>query len=177
VPLDPRKDRETGDTLPRLTLTVLTLTVFKEYVAQPESVTLNGQGAGEMRVMIVAAKRPRSVIWAQHLERVGARVTLAEGQEDAISCLHELPQDVVIIDLGLQDGGALALSDFISYRHPMARVIFISDGRFFSDGSIFAHCGNACAYLPLSTPAADIAALAEHHAGHGSMRERHVPAD
>ena len=84
-----------------------------------------------------------------------------------MDALHREAPDVIILDLTLEQGSALALSDFISYRRPEAKVIFISDGRFFSDGSIFAHCANACAFLPSATPPEDIAALAEHH---GQMR-------
>lgn len=114
--------------------------------------------------MIVASHVERSLLWARHLERHGARVVRLDSQEAAIDALQEHPQDIVIIELCLHNGGALALSDFISYRRPEAKVIFISDGRFFSDGSIFAHCANACAFLPSATPPEDIAALAEHHA-------------
>ena len=117
-----------------------------------------------MKVMIVASHVHRSALWARHLKRLGAQVTLVQDYEAAIAELHLAVQDVVILDLELDQGGALALSDFISYRQPDAKVIFISDGRFFSDGSIFAHCANAYAFLPGGTPPEDIAALAQHHA-------------
>jgi len=117
-----------------------------------------------MNVMIIASHEQRSRIWARHLERLGADVCVITDYETAISQLHLEDQDVIILELILDQGGALALSDFISYRQPNAKVIFISDGRFFSDGSIFAHCANACAYLPSATAPEDIAALAEHHA-------------
>lgn len=116
-----------------------------------------------MRVMIVAGQPDRSALWARHLRRAGAAVSVREEVEEAVADLLAAPQDVVIVDLALEAGGALTLSDVISYRRPDAKVIFISDGRFFSDGSIFAHCANACAFLPGATPPEDIVALAEHH--------------
>ena len=36
-------------------------------------------------------------------------------------------------------GVAMAVADFASYRRPEARVIFVTNTSFFSDGSIFAH--------------------------------------
>ena len=116
-----------------------------------------------MKVLIVATKADRSALWARHLQRSGAQVTLAETTDGAVENLLAHAPDIVIVDLALPSGGALTLSDMISYRRPEAKVIFISDGRFFSDGSIFAHCANACAFLPAATAPEDIVALAEHH--------------
>jgi len=45
--------------------------------------------------------------------------------------------DVIVLDLALEEGSALAVADFASYRHPDARVIFVTNASFFSDGSIF----------------------------------------
>ena len=64
----------------------------------------------------------------------------------------------------LANGSALAVSDFASYRRPDARVIFVTNTTFFSDGSIFAHSPNACAFMQSSTPPEDLAAMVEHYA-------------
>ena len=58
----------------------------------------------------------------------------------------------------LDHGSALAVADFASYRRPDCRVIFVTNTSFFSDGSIFRHCANACAYLQSQTEPADLAA-------------------
>ena len=73
----------------------------------------------------------------------------------------------MILDLVLDEGSALAVSDFASYRQPLARVIFVTNTSFFSDGSIFRHCVNACAYMPSATPPEDLAAMVEHYARAG----------
>ena len=72
---------------------------------------------------------------------------------------------VIVVNLELEQGGALAVADFASYRRPAAKVIFLTDSGMFSDGSIFSLAPNACAYLPASTPPADLAAMVAHYSG------------
>lgn len=72
--------------------------------------------------------------------------------------------DIIVLDLVLDNGSALAVADFASYRRPDARVIFVTNTSFFSDGSIFAHSPNACAYVQSETPPEDLAAMVEHYA-------------
>ena len=117
-----------------------------------------------MDVLIVVSRYDLGLVWAKHLERLGADVDIAVSQEDAVSVLHQKSKEVIILELMLADGAALAVSDFANYRQPDSKVIFVSNGRFFSDGSIFAHCTNACAMVPSATKPEDLAALAEHHA-------------
>ena len=61
-------------------------------------------------------------------------------------------------------GSALAVADFASYRRPDARVLFVTNTSFFSDGSILSHSPNACAYVQSETPPEDLAAMVEHYA-------------
>jgi len=91
-------------------------------------------------------------------------VRVAEGQDDAIATLNIKAPDVIILDLVLQDGSALAVADYANYRCPQSRVIFVTNTRFFSDGSIFAHAANACAFVQTATPPEDLAAMVEHYA-------------
>lgn len=99
-----------------------------------------------------------------HLERQGAEVSLVHDQEAAIMSLSEHSYDIIVLDLVLEEGSALAVADFASYRRPDARVIFVTNTTFFSDGSIFAHSPNACAYVQSETPPEDLAAMVEHYA-------------
>ena len=69
-----------------------------------------------------------------------------------------------MLDIVLSEGSALAVADFANYRCPRARVIFVTNTTFFSDGSIFAHSSNACAYVKTETPPEDLAAIVEHYA-------------
>jgi hypothetical protein len=50
-----------------------------------------------------------------------------------------------------------------SYRQPGAKVIFVTDTTFFSDGSIFRHIPNACAFIRAETPPDDLVAIVEHY--------------
>lgn len=83
-------------------------------------------------------------------------------QEEAITRLSIHSADIIILDLFLKEGAALAVADYANYKRPKARIIFVTNTSFFSDGSIFAHCANADAFVPSATPPEDLAALVEH---------------
>ena len=89
-----------------------------------------------MRVLIVESCHELGELWKRHLERLGKTVDLVSGEEEAIAYLSENATSMIVVDLVLEDGGALTVSDFANYRHPNARVIFVTDTTFFSDGSI-----------------------------------------
>ncbi len=117
-----------------------------------------------MRVLIVESKSELGSLWARHLNRQGADTLVVSSQDAAIAALRETDFQIIVLDLVLADGSALAVSDFASYRRPDARVIFVTNTSFFSDGSIFAHSPNACAYIQSGTPPEDLAAMVEHFA-------------
>lgn len=116
-----------------------------------------------MRVLIVESEDGLASIWQRHLQRLGMEVSRARGQADAISHLRAGETDVIILDLLLGEGSALAVADYASYRLPEARVIFVTNTSFFSDGSIFSFASNACAFVQSSTPPEDLAAMVEHY--------------
>lgn len=123
-----------------------------------------------MDVLIVESQPELGNVWKRHLERAGMAVTLVEGQEQAIDFLIEQSPEIIILDLVLEHGNALAVSDFASFRCPDAQIIFVTDTSFFSDGSIFAHAQNACAFLQSNTPPEDLAAMVEHYAGYDASK-------
>lgn len=116
-----------------------------------------------MNVLIVESRNELADLWRRHLERLGAGVWIAHDQDSATTLLHEVAFGIIVLDLVLDAGSALAVADFASYRQPETRVIFVTNTSFFSDGSIFRHCANACAYLPSATPPSDLAAMVEHY--------------
>jgi len=122
-----------------------------------------------MRVLIVEGNAELGAIWAKSIERLGVAVTLAGSQAQAIDILCEQDISVIILDLVLQEGSAFAVADFASYRNPDSKVIFVTNTTFFSDGSIFRHIPNACAFVQSHTPPDDLAAMVEHYgvAGNG----------
>ena len=116
-----------------------------------------------MVVLIVASNPYLSRIWARHLERLGHRVDIVLSQDSAVTHLAAHPADVIVLDLMLEDGSALAVADYASYRRPEARVVFVTNSTFFSDGSIFNHVPNAAAMIKEGTSPADLAAIVEYH--------------
>jgi DNA-binding NtrC family response regulator len=116
-----------------------------------------------MQVLIVEGNPELGVIWHRHLERLGCDVILATNQTQAIEAMNDHDINVIILDLVLSEGSAFAVADFASYRHPDAKVIFVTNTTFFSDGSIFRHIPNACAFVQSQTPPEDLAAIVEHY--------------
>ena len=119
-----------------------------------------------MKVMIVESNPELALLWAGHLERSGADVLAVGNEADAVKAVQARRVDVIVLNLVLDKGSAFAVADFASYRQPDARVIFVTDTSFFSDGSIFNHASNACAFLPAGTPPEDLAAMVAHYGGH-----------
>ena len=117
-----------------------------------------------MNVLIVESDPELAGLWQRHLERRGAMVSVAGSQDEAIEVLQaDEPVDVIVLDLMIEPGSAFAVADFASYRLPDAKVIFVTRTTFFSDGSIFRHIPNACAFVRAETPLDDLAALVEHY--------------
>ena len=116
-----------------------------------------------MIVLIVEPDPDLGRLWKRHMERQGAEVHLVQGQSAAFDLLRALPVNMIVLDLVLQDGSALAIADYSSYRRPEARVIFVTNTTFFSDGSICLHSPNACAFLQSNTPPEDLVAMVCHY--------------
>lgn len=116
-----------------------------------------------MNVLIVEGDPDLCAVWSRHLERLGATVTVATSQGAAVDALCEGPIQVIILNLNLPGGSSSAVADFASYRRPNARVVFVTNERFFSDGSIFNLFPNTAAFVAAKTAPADLAAIVEHH--------------
>lgn len=116
-----------------------------------------------MKILIVESNEALGWVWKRHLERPGHQVVLVYRQEDAIEVLRRNPIEVIVLDVVLADGSALAVSDFASYRRPSAKIIFVTNTTFFSDGSIFGLAPNARAFVQSSTPPEDLAVMVEHY--------------
>lgn len=115
------------------------------------------------RVLIVESVPDLADLWKRHLERQGMQVVCVGGQDEAIAHLSEKDTDIIIQDLVIEEGSALAIADYANYRQPAARVIFVTNTSFFSDGSIFAHSANARAFVQSNTPPEDLAAMVAHY--------------
>lgn len=119
--------------------------------------------AHAVRVLIVQSNQSLGAVWQSHLERQGHAVSRVVDADGAIGVLQRHNVDVIILDVVLDRGCALAVADFASYRRPSARVIFVTNTTFFSDGSIFQHVPNAAAFVQSATPVDDLSVLVEHH--------------
>ncbi|MFQ6553575.1 response regulator transcription factor [Aestuariibius insulae] len=117
-----------------------------------------------MKVLIVESNFDLCQIWRRHLTRLDITARCAHTQAEAVAAIRDGAFDAIVLDLVLTDGSAFAVADYASYRLPEARVIFVTNTTFFSDGSIFNHMPNACAFIESQTPPEDLAAIVEHYA-------------
>lgn len=117
-----------------------------------------------MEVLIVESQPELGRLWQSCLIRQGMNAALVNDQDAAFEALRDRPFEMIILDLILADGQALAIADYASYRRPEARIIFVTNTSFFSDGSIFQMSPNACALVQSATPPEDLAAMVEHYA-------------
>lgn len=116
-----------------------------------------------MKALIVESAPDLAVLWKRHLERHGIETCVASGQAEAVAHLQETAFEILILDLVLEEGSAIAIADYANYRQPDARVIFVTNTSFFSDGSIFRHSPNACAFVQSDAPPDDLLAMVEHY--------------
>ncbi len=116
-----------------------------------------------MRVLIVESTPELAQLWSCHLARQGMEVLAAHDADAAVAAISHTDFDVIILDLILESGSALAVADYAQYRRPHSNVIFVTDTTFFSDGSIFSVTPNARAFVPSRTAPEDLAALVEHY--------------
>lgn len=114
-------------------------------------------------ILIVASNPELSSVWARHLERQDHDVHVVTSQDVAVNILCEQAPDVLVLDVMLQDGSAIAIADFASYRRPNTRIIFVTRSSFFSDGSLFQHIPNTAAIIPELTNPTDLAEIVAYH--------------
>lgn len=123
-----------------------------------------------MHVLIAQSNSYLGDLWKRHLERLNAQVTVVQTGDEAVLQLETAFFDVIVLDLVLREGSALAVADVAQYRQPEANVVFVTDTTFFSDGSIFSHSPNARAFIETATPPSDLAAIVEHYGQPSSGR-------
>ena len=73
-----------------------------------------------MKVLIVESNAGLADLWRRHLERGQAMVDIAPDQDSAIAHLQTARPDVIVLDLFLEAGSAIAVADYASYRRPNA---------------------------------------------------------
>jgi CheY-like chemotaxis protein len=126
-----------------------------------------------MRVLIVQSNLHLGQLWKRHLERLDAVVDHVQTGDAALELIETDALDVIVLDLVLAEGSALAVADFAQFRQPNANVVFVTDTTFFSDGSIFHHSANARAFIESGTPPDDLAAIVEHYGSSSPDRGAH----
>ncbi len=114
-------------------------------------------------ILIVASNEELSQIWARHLERQGHEVHVVTSQDQAADFLCARKPEVLVLDVMLEDGSAIATADFASYRRPETRIVFVTRSTFFADGSLFQHIPNTAAIIPERTNPTDLAEIVAYH--------------
>ncbi len=120
-----------------------------------------------MSLLIVESNPTLAERWRKHTADQGLQVEVAFDQRDAIRALQQGHITVLLLNVMLEDGSAFAVADYACFRFPDVRILFVTASEVFADGSIFNHVANARAYLPVSTPPSDLAAMVAHYAARG----------
>ena len=121
-------------------------------------------GVWLMNVLIVESNPGLGSVWKSHVERMGVDcVEMVHDQDAAVHAIMVRSWDVIVLNLVLDDGGAMAVSDYASYRQPEASLLIVNSSSFFSDGSIFNHIANVRACLPASAKPEDLATMVAHY--------------
>jgi DNA-binding NtrC family response regulator len=123
-----------------------------------------------VQILIVEPNRDLAGIWARFLARQGVRCTLAGTRAEAYSALRSRPFDALVLDMELEEGEAIGVADFATYRNPDMPIIAVTARGFFSDGAIFELIPNARGLLPAPLRPEDMAALIEHYGGRYASR-------
>lgn len=116
-----------------------------------------------MRILMVQQNQDLSDLWAKFLQRQGASVLQSSTQQDAINKLRFERFDALVLDLVLPDGGAIAISDYATYKYPEVPIIAVTSTSFFSDGSIFEVIPNARSLMRTPLRPDDLAAVIQHY--------------
>lgn len=116
-----------------------------------------------MQALIVQRNIGLGALWKRHLERLEVDVTLVSSAQSALNAIETSPYDVIVLDVVLAEGSALAVADLAQFRQPNANIVFVTDTTFFSDGSIFSHSANARAFIKTATPPQDLAEIVHHY--------------
>lgn len=117
-----------------------------------------------MRILIAEHRVELGRIWARYLQRLGVQVTLATSSEQALHLLRFQDFDLLVLELVMPDGGAIVISDFVTYRYPDVPILAITSGSFFANGSVFELIPNARTLLRMPFRIDDLAALIDHYA-------------
>ncbi len=126
-----------------------------------------------MRALIVQRNEALGLVWQRHLERLDVDVCCVTTAESALQIVESQNFDVIVLDLVLSNGSALAIADLVQFRQPNANIVFVTDTTFFSDGSIFQHAANARALVETATPPKDLAAIVHHYGISHPVRGAH----
>lgn len=114
-------------------------------------------------ILILAGNPDLANIWARHLERQNQAVVVTTSETDAVSFIRDNPVQVIVLDLMLENASAFTVADYVSYRRPQTRIVFVTRASFFSDGSLFRHIPNTAAIIQEDAPPSDLAEIVAYH--------------
>ncbi len=120
-----------------------------------------------MKILLVQNNEGLADLWSGFLRRQGVDVIVAYTQSQAINVLRFHDFDALVLDVVLPDGGAIAISDYATYRQPDIPIVAVTSNSFFTDGSIFELIPNARSVLQSTLEPGDLAAVLDHYISTG----------
>lgn len=114
-------------------------------------------------ILILTDNPSLAGIWARHLERQKHAVVVTTDESEAIEVVRDNDVSVIVLDLMLRNSTAFSVADYVSYRSPRTKIVFVTKNRFFADGSLFRHVPNTAAIIQEDAPPSDLAEIVAYH--------------
>lgn len=116
----------------------------------------------QVRAMILEDNRQLSFVWQEALADLGAETVAVASVSDAMGHVLRGNFDLYILDLFLEDGNSLSLSDWIATRAPDVPILMLTGSQTMASGEHIDLARGVTWMLRKPVPVTDFKAYVEH---------------
>ena len=87
-----------------------------------------------MKALIVEDDPELGYLWSEALDEIGASCEVARSNKDAMSLALRQKFDLIVLDLFIEDGTTVGISDWLSIRMPEVPILMITGSNMFPNG-------------------------------------------
>ncbi|SFB14417.1 Response regulator receiver domain-containing protein [Poseidonocella pacifica] len=129
-----------------------------------------------MKALIVEDDPHLSFTWKETLEDTGFECFCVSSTKEATACALRARYDLYVLDLFVEDGNTVSLSDWIAIRHPGASILMVTGSGMFAQGDHTQVASGVSWLLRKPINVSDLAAVAEYLAGRSGREVSQHPA-